>query len=229
MSCQAAFSASATTASFAIAADRTNWRVVVSCLAWPTSCRRRRPAHLAITVMSMKPSAANRCADALLVMTGDCLSSRFYRARTTANGSAIRHDRQRRHARLSEPAPPRRVDGDLSPRGLALPLAVVARGANPMGPGRRLFPFLLCSRFAVIVHKMTESAPGLTPADPTDLANVLAYALRFQGRKRVHNADEIMAEIVAKRLVDHLERAGFVMMKKPPEIGAAALGRGFEG
>src|SRR5208282_3254534 len=74
-------------------------------------------AHLAITVMSMKPSAANRCADALLVMTGDCLSSRFYRARTTANGSAIRHDRQRRHARLSEPAPPRRVDGDLSPRG----------------------------------------------------------------------------------------------------------------
>src|SRR5271165_7395725 len=132
MSCQAAFSASATTASFAIAADRTNWRVVVSCLAWPTSCRRRRPAHLAITVMSMKPSAANRCADALLVMTGDCLSSRFYRARTTANGSAIRHDRQRRHARLSEPAPPRRVDGDLSPRRLALPLAVVARSANPM-------------------------------------------------------------------------------------------------
>jgi hypothetical protein len=76
---------------------------------------------------------------------------------------------------------------------------------------------------------MTESAPGLTPADPTDLANVLAYALRFQGRKRVHNADEIMAEIVAKRLVDHLERAGFVVMKKPPEIGAAALGRGHEG
>ena len=85
-------------------------------MAWPT-CRRRRPAHLAITVMSMKPSAANRCADALHAMTGDCSSSRFYRARTTANGSAIRHDRQRRHARLSEPAPPRRVDGDLSPRG----------------------------------------------------------------------------------------------------------------
>ena len=26
---------------------------------------------------------------------------------------------------------------------------------------------------------------------------------------RVHNADEIMAEIVAKRLIEHLERAGF--------------------
>ena len=53
-------------------------------------------------------------------------------ARTTSSGSAIRHERQRRHVRLSEPAPPRRVDGDLSPRRLARPLAVVARGANPM-------------------------------------------------------------------------------------------------
>ena len=39
----------------------------------------------------------------------------------------------------------------------------------------------------------------------------------------------IMAEIVAKRLVEHLDRAGFVVMKRPAEIGAAALGRGFEG
>ncbi len=37
-----------------------------------------------------------------------------------------------------------------------------------------------------------------------------------------------MAEIVARRLVEHLERAGFVIMKRPAEIGAAALGRGFE-
>jgi len=36
-----------------------------------------------------------------------------------------------------------------------------------------------------------------------------------------------MAEIVAKRLVEHLERAGFVVMKKPPQIGGtAALARG---
>jgi len=38
-----------------------------------------------------------------------------------------------------------------------------------------------------------------------------------------------MAAIVAKRLVDHLERAGFVVMKRPPGVGAAALGRGHEG
>ena len=50
----------------------------------------------------------------------------------------------------------------------------------------------------------------------------------FTLRKRVHNADEIMAAIAAERVVRHLERAGFVVMKRPPEIGAAALGRGFE-
>jgi hypothetical protein len=37
-----------------------------------------------------------------------------------------------------------------------------------------------------------------------------------------------MSAIVARRLVEHLDRAGFVVMKKPPAIGAAALGRGFE-
>jgi hypothetical protein len=67
----------------------------------------------------------------------------------------------------------------------------------------------------------------LRPADPGDLAAALAFALRYAGRKRVHNADEIMAEIVAKRLVEHLQRSGFVVMKRPPEIGGAALGRGF--
>ena len=72
-------------------------------------------------------------------------------------------------------------------------------------------------------------ADKLTPADSSDVADALAFALRFQGRKRVHNADEIMAEIVAERLVEHLERAGFVVMKRPPIGGGAALGRGHEG
>jgi hypothetical protein len=76
---------------------------------------------------------------------------------------------------------------------------------------------------------MTDPADQLTPADPRDLADALAFALRYQGRKRVHNADEIMSEIVAKRLVEHLERSGFVVMKRRPIGGAAALGRGFEG
>jgi hypothetical protein len=76
---------------------------------------------------------------------------------------------------------------------------------------------------------MSDPADKLTPADPRDLADALAFALRFQGRKRVHNADEIMSGIVAKRLVEHLERAGFVVMKRAAIVGAAAIGRGFEG
>jgi hypothetical protein len=68
----------------------------------------------------------------------------------------------------------------------------------------------------------------LTPADPNDLTAALAFALRFQGRKRVHYADELLARIVAKRLVEHLERSGFVVTKKPPLVGHSALARGFE-
>ena len=76
---------------------------------------------------------------------------------------------------------------------------------------------------------MTHPTEKLTPADPSDLAAALAFALRFQGRKRVHNADELLAKIVAKRLVEHLERAGFVVMKRLPAGGGAAIARRFEG
>ncbi len=71
---------------------------------------------------------------------------------------------------------------------------------------------------------MPDTAKNLTPATPEDLADALAFALRFQGHKRVHNADEIMAEIVARRLVEHLDRAGFVVMKRPPIMAARHLG-----
>jgi hypothetical protein len=47
---------------------------------------------------------------------------------------------------------------------------------------------------------MTDDHERLTPASSEDLARALAFALRFEGRKRKHDADEIMAEIVAKRL-----------------------------
>jgi hypothetical protein len=38
-----------------------------------------------------------------------------------------------------------------------------------------------------------------------------------------------MAEIVAKRVVAHLEHAGFVVMKRPARIGGATSGRGHQG
>jgi hypothetical protein len=69
----------------------------------------------------------------------------------------------------------------------------------------------------------------LTPATPEDLADALAFALRYSGRKRTHDAGEMMAAIVAKRLVEHFERSGFVVMKKPPIGGGAAIGRGADG
>jgi hypothetical protein len=74
--------------------------------------------------------------------------------------------------------------------------------------------------------RMSDTADALTAATAEDVTNALAFALRFSGRKRVHNADEIMSSIVAKRLVEHLERSGFVVMKRPPIGGSTPPYRG---
>ena len=50
-----------------------------------------------------------------------------------------------------------------------------------------------------------------TPADRKDLEDAVAFALRVEGRKRIHQADEYMAAIAAERFARHLERAGFVV------------------
>jgi len=59
----------------------------------------------------------------------------------------------------------------------------------------------------------------MTPATPDDLEQAIAFALRFDGRKRVHNGDEFMARITAQRLVAHLRRSGFVVMRRTPPKG----------
>ncbi len=74
-----------------------------------------------------------------------------------------------------------------------------------------------------------SDAADLRPASPHDLADALAYALRFQRGKRVRSADDLMAQITAERLVEYLAAAGFVIMQKPPADGARALGRGHKG
>jgi hypothetical protein len=64
----------------------------------------------------------------------------------------------------------------------------------------------------------------LIPADPSDLTAALAFALRPHGRKS-HFADEPFAEILAKRLVEYLDRAGFVVMQKSAVGGRRELQR----
>jgi hypothetical protein len=58
--------------------------------------------------------------------------------------------------------------------------------------------------------------PHLRPATPDEIADALSFALRYQGRKRVHHADDMMARITAERIVQHLEASGFVVMKGQP-------------
>jgi hypothetical protein len=68
---------------------------------------------------------------------------------------------------------------------------------------------------------MPDPDEKLTPADPDNLAASIAFALKFEGRKRWHDADALMADIVAKRLIRYLERARYVVMKRPPIGGSA--------
>jgi hypothetical protein len=74
---------------------------------------------------------------------------------------------------------------------------------------------------------MTEQDPKLTVTQPDDLAYTLSFALRHKGRKSQHNSDKLNADIVAKRPVRHLDRAGYVVMKKPPLGGHDQVARGF--
>ena len=64
-------------------------------------------------------------------------------------------------------------------------------------------------------------ASHLRPATPDEIAETLSFALRYEGRRRVHQADDIMARITAERLVRHLERSGFVLMRRPPAVASA--------
>jgi hypothetical protein len=56
----------------------------------------------------------------------------------------------------------------------------------------------------------------LRPADPDDLLQSLSFALRYDGRRRSRHADTLAADIVAKHLLDHLMRSGYVVMQRPP-------------
>ena len=58
----------------------------------------------------------------------------------------------------------------------------------------------------------------LLPVDQAELASALAYGLRFdeRGRPRRGAAWEMAATLLAEQLVAQLERARFVVLKRPP-------------
>ncbi|MBV9653691.1 MAG: hypothetical protein JOZ42_03910 [Acetobacteraceae bacterium] len=65
---------------------------------------------------------------------------------------------------------------------------------------------------------MPDADPPLRPATAEEIAESLSFALRYAGRRRVHHADEVMARVTAERLAEHLERSGFVLMKRPDGV-----------
>jgi hypothetical protein len=61
-----------------------------------------------------------------------------------------------------------------------------------------------CSRY----RPAMPDVPNLRPATRDELMLSLSFALRFNGRKRAHSADELMVQITAERLVEYLDRTG---------------------
>jgi hypothetical protein len=62
---------------------------------------------------------------------------------------------------------------------------------------------------------MPEPLAPPPPISEDELIESLAFALRYDGRKRVHHADDMMARITAERLVRHLRGSGFTVVKAP--------------
>ncbi len=62
-----------------------------------------------------------------------------------------------------------------------------------------------------------DSNEHLRPATAEEIAESISFALRYDGRRRVSHADEIMARITAERLVQHLRGSGFVVMRQAGE------------
>ena len=51
---------------------------------------------------------------------------------------------------------------------------------------------------------MPDHDQKLAPADASDIAVSVAFALLFSGKKRIHNSDRMTANIAAQRIVRHL-------------------------
>ena len=63
---------------------------------------------------------------------------------------------------------------------------------------------------------MMNTPPNLRPATADEVADCLAHALQYNGRKRFRGAEHFQARMTADHLFRALELSGFVLMRKPP-------------
>ena len=144
------------------------------------------------------------------------------------------HGRTRRQANARRPARPRRrhrlCAALIAEKGVRDADEVVA-----MIAARRVVEHLQGARFRVMKRPLAqraarrELAAPLSAAEPEDVVRAIAFGLRFESGRRVWQADEYMAVITAKRLIEHLTLDGFVVLKQSPLGGHSALGYGCEG
>jgi hypothetical protein len=97
------------------------------------------------------------------------------------------------------------------------------RQLNHLPPGHKTtrlpHVFLTCS-----IHARRYPCP---PPTREDIEPTLSYGLRFSTTGRPHRHGYALgAAIAAGIIVDHLDRSGFVLMKKPPAWDGAALAQG---
>ena len=67
------------------------------------------------------------------------------------------------------------------------------------------------------------------PAPPDEISDALAFALRYDGKRCFRGSEDAQTRIMAAHLIRHLERAGFVVLRKvPPPPGPAPEMRRFQ-
>ena len=72
---------------------------------------------------------------------------------------------------------------------------------------------------------MPDAPENLTPARRDDLIATLAFVLTRDSRVARMQAAELLALIVAERIVDRLEASGYVVMHGPQAPGAGDRAR----
>ena len=71
-----------------------------------------------------------------------------------------------------------------------------------------------------------NGARELRPATSEEVQETLSFALRYEGRRRVHTADDVMARVTAERLAEHMARSGLVVMKRSPAVAPSTSRHG---